>query len=137
MIKNLILLIFVLAMGWILLSIDTKEKEVFVNLHTAESEIAAYRPGIYIGRGKGFFSDIIIEVEIISIEEKPYFYIERIDILESEEIERYFKPAKSEVVSTVIKKQTAEVDVVTAATRSRDGLLEAIKDALSKAYKGS
>ncbi len=135
MIKNLIFLIFAIALGWILLFFSPEKQEPELMTVNVEEEVAMYRPGIYIGRGRGFVSDIVVEVEIISNVDEPYFSINRIEVLEAEELERYFKPAKTKVVDAVINKQTVEVDVITEATRSRDGLLEAIKDALNKAHK--
>ncbi len=137
MLKNLSAFLFIFLLGLILFSIEKpREKKEFKEVFR-ENKISMYKEGVFTGTGKGFVSDILVEVEIENVEKDPFFYIKNISVVESKDIERYFNPAREKVIRAVLEKQTTDVDVVTEATRSRDGLIEAIKDAVDKAKKNN
>ena len=86
-----------------------------------------YKDGTYEGSGKGNNGDIKVEVvvedgNIISVELK-----------EHTETEGIYEAAEKGVVAEMIKKQTFDVDAVSGATNTSNGIKDAVKDALSKA----
>ncbi len=91
------------------------------------SNKAVYADGIWEGTGVGFGGDIRVSVtvkdgKIISVE-----------ILSAEsEDPAYFEMAKV-LPDNIIKEQSTEIDTVSGATYSSNGILDAAADALSKA----
>lgn len=90
-----------------------------------------YDNGTYSGSGEGFGGTIKVSVTIknhkittIAVTSAP------------DETPEYFEKAKG-LISNVIKKQSADVDVVSGATYSSNGLIEAIKNALKEAEKAT
>ena len=53
-----------------------------------------------------------------------------IKILEHEDDEPYFSDAKQEIIPAIIENQSVDVDGVSGATFSSEGIIEAVKDAL-------
>jgi uncharacterized protein with FMN-binding domain len=87
-----------------------------------------YKNGIYYGTGTGFEGEIKVKVTIKK--EK----INKIEIVKSQDGEEYLKKASS-LTGQMIKKQSTNVDAVSGATYSSNGLIEAVRNALKKAEK--
>lgn len=87
-----------------------------------------YVEGIYFGTAEGYAGDITVAVVI---QEET---IKAILVTENEDDEAFFGRAM-DVVKNVIKQQNTEVDTVSGATYSSEGLLKAIKNALTEAEK--
>lgn len=87
-----------------------------------------YVEGIYYGTAEGYQSDITVAVVIQD------YTIKAILVSEHGDDEAFFGRAM-EVVKNVIKQQNTEVDTVSGATYSSEGLLNAIKNALLEAEK--
>lgn len=95
--------------------------------NTAVSNQAGYKDGTYTGTGMGFRPDLQVSVtiksgniksiEIININDTPGYYDEPLKIIPQE----------------IIKAQSTNVDAVSGATRSSNGIMMAVEDALSKA----
>lgn len=86
-----------------------------------------YKDGVYEGTGKGNNGDIKVKVtveggNIISVE-----------LIEHSETDGIYQGAEKAVVADIIKTQTAEVDAVSGATNSSNGIMEAVAEALSTA----
>lgn len=100
---------------------------------TAEATAAAagnYKDGTYQGAAQGWGG--MIEVEVTIKDGK----ISAIDITSaSGETAAFFSRAKA-LVNTIIEKQSADVDVVSGATYSSNGIINAVKSALEKAKTG-
>ena len=88
------------------------------------------RDGVYRGRGYGYKSWIVVEVTIEDGE------IVSIEVVSSGDDESYFNRAKA-VIQRVLLSQSVDVDTVSGATYSSNGILEAIANALAKAQGGS
>lgn len=86
-----------------------------------------YEDGTYIGSAQGFGG--VIEVEIII--EQGIIVSARTNSADNETPD-YFKQAET-IFDEVIKKQSAEVDTVTGATYSSNGIINGLKEALEKA----
>ena len=89
-----------------------------------------YKDGIYQGSGTGFGGTITVQVTISGGK------IASIEILSAAgETGSYFASAKG-VISKMISGQTPNVDAVSGATYSSNGIIQAVQNALSKAGKG-
>lgn len=88
---------------------------------------ATFKDGTYIGVGEGYKGDI--KVSVVIKNGKIY----KINILSTEDDEQYFSKARK-LTSSIITKQTADVDTISGATFSSNGIIEAVSNALQKAY---
>lgn len=84
--------------------------------------------GIYKGTGTGYAGEVTVAV---TIKDKQ---ITAIDILSSSDDAAFFNRAM-DVVKNIMKKQSTDVDVVSGATYSSNGLINAVKNALKEAEK--
>lgn len=82
-----------------------------------------YTDGIYYGTAEGYLSDITVA---LVLQDKT---IKAILITEQEDDEIFFNRAKA-MIENVMKTQSTEVDLVSGATYSSKGILNAIKNAL-------
>lgn len=98
---------------------------------TTSVPAGGYKDGTYQGSGTGFGGTITVQVTISGGK------IAAIDILSaSGETGSYFASAKS-VISKMISGQTPNVDAVSGATYSSNGIIQAVQNALSKAANTS
>ncbi len=84
--------------------------------------------GTYTGTGTGFRGDTDVSVTIEN------GYIAAITIDSYRDDEQYFSRAKSTVISEILSEQTPDVDAVSGATYSSNGIMEAVADALNVEY---
>lgn len=97
------------------------------NAAAGEESQEAYKDGTYTGTGTGFGGEIVIEVVIQDGS------ISTVEILSAEnETPDYLKAAEA-LLDDVIEKQSSEVDTVSGATLSSNGILEGIRNALEQA----
>lgn len=88
-----------------------------------------FKNGTYYGSGEGFGG--IIQVKVVIKKNK----IAAIDIVSAEyETPSYFANAKK-ILVTMKKEQSPEVDVISGATYSSNGIKDAVREALQKALK--
>ena len=98
---------------------------------TTSVPAGGYKNGTYQGSGTGFGGTITVQVTISGGK------IAAIDILSaSGETGSYFASAKG-VISKMISGQTPNVDAVSGATYSSNGIIQAVQNALSKAANTS
>ncbi|OHW63340.1 putative electron transport protein YccM [Andreesenia angusta] len=90
---------------------------------TAEPE-GIYKDGIYEGTGIGFRGETRVSVVVEN------GLITDIEVLDSQDDEKFLVRAESGVVGSIIDTQSLEVDAVSGATYSSDGIMEAVKDAV-------
>lgn len=88
----------------------------------------AYTDGTYEGTGSGFKGDIHVSVVVKNGN------ISEINVLSHQEDMEYYDKAYSKVVSGILKEQKAEVDSVSGATYSSNGIMEAVANALKIDY---
>ncbi|WP_353893643.1 flavocytochrome c [Proteinivorax hydrogeniformans] len=84
---------------------------------------AIYKSGTYEGVGEGYSGKIVVEVEVSDTE------IKEVKILEFNDSDFALEPAK-QLIEAVIGSNNTEVDVISGATETSNGVLEAIEDAL-------
>ncbi len=89
-----------------------------------------YNEGIYYGTAEGYSGDISVAVVIQD------HTIKAILITDASDDEAFFNRAM-DVVKNVVKKQNTDVDTVSGATYSSNGLLNAIRNALKQAEKAT
>lgn len=88
---------------------------------------AIYKEGTYEGVGEGHVGKIKIKL----VTDK--YSIKEIKIVEDEEIPIIAEKVYNKIPQQVIKSNSGDVEVVTGATYTSRGLIEAINDALKKA----
>lgn len=86
-----------------------------------------YKDGTYVGTGRGFKSGLTVSVTIK--EDK----IKNIEILSVNDTPGYREEPLNVVPKEIIQAQSTNVDGVSGATRTSDGVIMAVEDALSKA----
>lgn len=95
---------------------------------SAAEEARSYKDGVYTGRGKGFEDFIYVQVTIENHQ------ITEIKITESYEDEPYFSEGKG-VIASILEKQSPDVDAISGATYSSEGIKEAVQEALNSAME--
>ncbi len=85
----------------------------------------SYTDGIFVGTGTGYKGEIEVQVIVEN------GLIEEISILSSGDDVPYFMRAEGTILSEVVESQNVDVDTVSGATFSSNGILEAIADALN------
>lgn len=98
-----------------------------LGLISCDSNKVLYVPGEYIGIGEGHHGPI--KVKIITDEYK----ILSIQVIEEYEMPEFAEIVYEEIPNKVIKSNKPDVEVVAGASYTSIGLIEAIKDGLSKA----
>ncbi|EHR0219470.1 FMN-binding protein [Clostridium perfringens] len=99
--------------------IDNKKDESNMNLN-------GIKDGTYLGEAKGYGGNIKVKVTIES--EK----IKNIEVLSHSETPKYYENG-SKVIGNIIKANSTDVDAVSGATLTSNGIKNAVRDALSKA----
>lgn len=85
-----------------------------------------YKDGIYTGSGMGFRGEMTIEV---TVENQ---LITQVKVSEHQDDRKWYNRAK-DLLDTIVKEQSANIDTVSGATYSSQGILEGAKNALKKA----
>lgn len=99
----------------------TTEKKEKTNVAKGSFDLA---DGVYKGTGTGYAGDITVSVQI---KDKQ---IVAIDILSTSDDAAFFNRAKA-VIDRIIESQTLDVDTVSGATYSSNGIISAVKNALT------
>lgn len=107
--------------------ISESETIVNNNEHASEKEISGYADGTWEGEGMGLNGPVRVEVIVENA------MITDVKILERTDDDPYFTDARLELVPEILKQQSADVDVVSGATFSSEGILEAVEEALKHA----
>lgn len=92
------------------------------------SESGSYADGTYVGTGSGFAGQIKVQVTVSGGK------ISAIQVLETSDGSEYMSKAKS-LINSIVSSQSTNVDAVSGATYSSSGIIEAVRNALSKAHK--
>lgn len=97
------------------------------NSSSGSSVNSKYKDGTYNGTGIGFRPDLQVQVTIKSGK------IKDIQITSSNDTPRFSDQAFAVVPNEIIQAQSTQVDAVSGATRSSNGVKQAVENALSKA----
>jgi uncharacterized protein with FMN-binding domain len=90
--------------------------------------VAPYKDGTYRGIGKGYKDGLNLDVTVKDNK------VVSIDLKENNETQKYFEKAWKPVSGSILEKQSTQVDTISGATRSSNGIIDAVKDALRKAH---
>lgn len=90
-------------------------------------ESGTYKDGTFIGTASGYHGTVKVSVMIKNNK------IKAIKVLENHDDAAYFNRAKGILLPLMIKKQSTNVDAVSGATFSSNGIIKAVRNALSKA----
>ena len=88
-----------------------------------------WNDGEFRGEGQGHKSTINVNLTIARGK------INAIVVTEQGDTPNYAQPAVDQIPQRIIQKQSTQVDVVTGSTRTSNGIIEAVNDALEKARK--
>ena len=112
---------------------NTFSTESSTALDTSVTAVAQgnYIDGIYRGTGSGFRGDITVDVTVEG------GLITSITVVSSEEDRKYFDRAIDVILDDIYDAQTTQVDVVSGATYSSEGILQAVENALASAGSGA
>lgn len=88
---------------------------------------AAYLSGVYEGTGEGFKSNIVTSV---TVEDG---LISNIEVTAQNDTAKFWNKAYPEMANRIIAAQSTDVDCVSGATYSSQGIIDSVKDALAKA----
>lgn len=94
--------------------------------NTTTGNSSVYKDGTYSGSGSGFKGNVEVKVTVSKGK------ISQIDIVKNVDDAEYFVKAKK-IVDDMIKNQTADVDTVSGATYSSNGIIDAVENALESA----
>ncbi len=97
------------------------------NSSSTNNQEQKYKDGVYTGIGRGYRPNLEVEVTIKDGK------IEDIQIASNNETPRFAEQPFSIVPNEIIQAQSTKVDGVSGATRSSNGIKQAVEDALSKA----
>ena len=102
------------------------------SLSTANSANAGpFTDGTYSGSAAGYHGNTSVSVTVAN------GYINKIDVLSTGDDPDFFNQAKSSIIPAIIADQSVGVNTVSGATFSSNGLIGAVKDALSGALNAS
>lgn len=107
---------------------NTENKENTENNTTAVTGTLPYNEGVYYGTAEGYNGDITVA---IVIQKKT---LKAVLVIGEEDDDAFFGRAM-DVVTQMMKKQSTEVDTVSGATYSSNGLIQAVKNALEEAKR--
>ena len=106
-------------------SVSASSTKTTTTITTVE-EASAYKDGTYTGSGTGYGGTVTVKVTIKGGK------IADVTVLSHNDTQSYFSKAKA-VTSRIVSEQTTNVDGVSGATFSSKGIIEATRNALSKA----
>jgi|GEM_PF-99305 len=95
--------------------------------NTSTSSKGQYKDGTYTGSGSGFGGTTKMSVTISNGK------ITSVQTISNQDTQQYYNRAIGKITNSVISSQSGSVDTVSGATYSSNGIIEAVKSALSKA----
>ncbi|MCC8111451.1 MAG: FMN-binding protein [Ruminococcus sp.] len=112
-------------------ALETQEASASVQNSTTSTDSVSYRynDGTYQGKAQGYGGKVIME---ISIEQDVIIDIQ---VISAESEDAAYFDAASALIDEILETQSTDVDTVSAATFSSNGIIGAIKDALGKAER--
>ncbi len=108
-------------------AIQSMAETIVESTAAATSSSGLYKDGTYTGTGMGFRGTTTLSLTISGGE------ITDVTVVSYQDDAKYFDHAFQTIASDIISGQSAEVDVVSHATFSSRGIIEAVNDALSQA----
>lgn len=110
---------------------ESKGEESSNDIVSSESDEVVLNDGTYEGEGSGFRGNTQVSVKVEDGE------ISDIEIISYEDDRRFFERASSVIIQEIIENQTVDVDAVSGATYSSNGIKEAVANALGLEFTPS
>lgn len=106
---------------------DESQNEMAQNNKTTANYTEQYKDGTYKGQAKGFGGMVAVEVTISRGQ------IENVNIISADKEDKAYFEMATGVIDEIIESQSADVDAVSGATFSSNGIINAVKQGLEKA----
>ena len=98
----------------------------FLGIAMAEWDLDAVEDGTYTGTGTGFGGDIVVEVTVSGNQ------ITDITVVEHSESPGFWENAETAIPEAIIDAQDYDVDAISGATMSSNGIMNAVFDAIAR-----
>ncbi|MGE4353878.1 MAG: FMN-binding protein [Oscillospiraceae bacterium] len=108
---------------------DVSESDVTSDATAKSVTVTELSDGVYTGTGTGFRGETTVSVTVSGGE------ITDITVESYRDDAQYFERAESTVIANILEEQSVDVDTVTGATFSSNGIMEAVADALGITYE--
>jgi uncharacterized protein with FMN-binding domain len=93
-----------------------------------QAQTSAYTDGVYEGSGTGFGGEVRVQVTVTDGE------IEEVSVLSADKEDKAYWDMAVVLLDEIVQEQSVEIDTVSGATYSSNGILDAAADALKQAY---
>ena len=111
------------------LEYELQQKTVSGQPEEADGADSPYADGTYTGEAQGYGGTVVVELTVENGK------ITDLTITSAEKEDTAYLDAASAVIDSILEQQSTDVDTVSGATFSSNGILHAAKDALRKAEK--
>lgn len=111
------------------LEYELQQKTVSGQSEEADGADSPYADGTYTGEAQGYGGTVAVELTVENGE------ITDLTITSAEKEDTAYLDAASAVIDSILEQQSTDVDTVSGATFSSNGILHAAEDALRKAEK--
>lgn len=95
-----------------------------ITVGATEANVGKFKDGTYMGAGAGYRGDINVSVTVENGN------IADVTVTSSKDDRKFMQKAQNSVIPSIIDQQTPDVDTVSGATFSSQGIIDAVKDAL-------
>ncbi|MDY2509193.1 MAG: FMN-binding protein [Ruminococcus callidus] len=111
------------------LTAELEQQQAITMVSSDSSTDSPYKDGVYQGEAQGYGGKVVVE---LTIEEG---ILTDLNILSAKQEDTAYLEAASALLETILEEQSTDVDVVSGATFSSNGILHATEAALRKAEK--
>ena len=111
------------------LTAELEQQQAITTVSSDSSTDSPYKDGVYQGEAQGYGGKVVVE---LTIEEG---ILTDLNILSAKQEDTAYLEAASALLETILEEQSTDVDVVSGATFSSNGILHATEAALRKAEK--
>lgn len=111
------------------LTAELEQQQAITTANADSSTDSPYEDGVYQGEAQGYGGKVVVE---LTIEEG---ILTDLNILSAKQEDTAYLEAASALLETILEEQSTDVDVVSGATFSSNGILHATEAALRKAEK--
>lgn len=132
--RKFLILIIAVLMARVLVIVNNIHMESNNSSYVVSESLIPSQEGNFSGKGRGFVGDIEVEVHFVRDNPREAPHISKILVVHSDEIYIYWRKVLDELLPKIITKQSIDVDSISGATGSSRGFIEAVSEAMSKAY---
>lgn len=106
-------------------SSDSSQTQTTESANSSSAQTQQFKDGTYTGTGTGFRGDTNVSVTVANGK------ISDITVVSYQDDAQFFSRAKNTVISEILKNQDVNVDAVSGATYSSNGIIDAVANALN------